>query len=67
MGSKPVNSIQWVKARRCEALANCVEVAFTESFVHVRDSNKPNMVLDFTYDEWDAFTKGAKLGEFDIT
>lgn len=57
--------IQWQKASHCSA-ENCVEVAFTKSFVHVRDSNNPTRVLDFTYDEWKAFTEGAKLGEFDI-
>jgi hypothetical protein len=57
--------LEWRKATNCASGA-CVEVAFTQSFVHVRDSNKPNMVLDFTYDEWEAFTEGAKLGEFDI-
>lgn len=57
--------LQWQKSTKCEA-ANWVEVAFSESFVHVRDSKNPNRVLDFTYDEWKAFTEGAKLGEFDL-
>jgi hypothetical protein len=57
--------LTWIKAGSCN-VEHCVEVAFTKSFVHVRDSNNPTKVLDFTYEEWRAFTEGAKLGEFDL-
>ena len=47
----------------------CVEVAFGEDdeSVNVRDSKNPEgPVLTFTPDEWDAFIKGVKQGEFDL-
>ena len=46
---------------------NCVEVAFVEGAIAVRDSKSPaGPVLVFTPAEWDAFVAGAKDGEFDI-
>jgi hypothetical protein len=46
---------------------NCVEVAFLEAVVAVRDSKDPSgPALSFTAAEWDAFVGGAKDGEFDI-
>ena len=46
---------------------NCVEVAFVDQAIAVRDSKHPEgPVLLFTQGEWDAFVDGAKDGEFDI-
>ena len=46
---------------------NCVEVAFVDEAIVVRDSkNQAGPVLIFTADEWDAFVGGAKDGEFDL-
>lgn len=46
---------------------NCVEVAFADSGVAVRDSkDRGGPVLYFTRAEWDAFVGGAKDGEFDL-
>lgn len=46
---------------------NCVEVAFKDGHYGVRDSKNPTgPVLVFTPAEWDAFTEGAKAGEFDL-
>jgi hypothetical protein len=46
---------------------NCVEVAFVDGAIAVRDSKNPmGSVLVFTPSEWDAFVAGAKDGEFDI-
>lgn len=46
---------------------NCVEIAFVDRAVAVRDSKNPDgPVLIFTPDEWDAFVGGAKDGEFDL-
>jgi hypothetical protein len=46
---------------------NCVEVAFVDSAIAVRDSKHPEgPVLLFTQAEWDAFVGGAKDGEFDL-
>ena len=45
---------------------NCVEVAFVDQAIAVRDSkNRDGGVLLFTAGEWDAFVAGAKDGEFD--
>lgn len=46
---------------------NCVEVAFVDEAIAVRDSKNPTgPVLIFTAGEWDAFVDGAKDGEFDV-
>jgi Domain of unknown function (DUF397) len=46
---------------------NCVEVLLTETEVLVRNSNRPHSgTLSFTHAEWDAHTKGQKLGIFDL-
>ncbi len=46
---------------------NCVEVAFIDEAIAVRDSKHPEgPVLLFTQAEWDAFVGGAKDGEFDL-
>ena len=46
---------------------NCVEVAFVNGAIAMRDSKNPNgTVLIFTPAEWDAFVEGAKDGEFDL-
>ncbi len=46
---------------------NCVEVAFVDGAIAVRDSKNPTgPVLVFTRSEWDAFVDGAKDGEFDL-
>jgi hypothetical protein len=45
---------------------NCVEVAFLEIGVAIRDSkNRTGPALLFTPMEWDAFIVGAKANEFD--
>ena len=46
---------------------NCVEVAFVDGTIAVRDSKHPRgPALIFTQAEWDAFVGGAKDGEFDL-
>lgn len=58
----------WRKSRRSDGGDNCVE--FTrraDGAVGVRDSkDRSGPVLVFTPAEWDAFTSGAKDGEFDL-
>ena len=55
---------QWQKSSDCGTNA-CVEVAQTSDAVLVRDSKNPlAMPLAFTADEWTAFVKGVKAGEF---
>jgi uncharacterized protein DUF397 len=55
---------QWHKSSYCGTSA-CVEVAQTSDVVLVRDSKNPQAApLAFTTDEWTAFVKGIKAGEF---
>ena len=58
----------WRKSTRSGPFTdNCVEVAFVDSCVVVRDSkDRSGPVLTFTHSEWDAFVGGAKDGEFDL-
>ncbi|HET6529274.1 MAG TPA: DUF397 domain-containing protein [Actinoplanes sp.] len=59
---------QWIKSTRSGSDSdNCVEVAFVEDAIAVRDSRNPaGPALLFTAAEWDAFVGGAKDGEFDL-
>ena len=46
---------------------NCVEVAFADHHVAVRDSkNRNGPVIMFTPNEWGAFLRGVRDGEFDL-
>lgn len=63
-----LNQARWFKSTRsgpnCD---NCVEVAFVNEAIAVRDSKNPaGPALIFTAAEWDAFVGGAKDGEFDL-
>ena len=57
----------WVKSSRSSGNCdNCVEVAFVDGAIAVRDSKDPQgPALIYTRDEWDAFLGGVKDGEFD--
>jgi hypothetical protein len=63
-----LSTAHWQKSTRsgpnCD---NCVEVAFVDGAIAVRDSKHDDgPILLFTQDEWDAFVAGAKDGEFDL-
>ena len=46
---------------------SCVEVKMASHGVLVRNSrDRAGSVLEFTHDEWRAFTAGAHDGEFDL-
>jgi hypothetical protein len=58
----------WKKASRSNGNGgnNCVEVAFLDHGVAVRDSKDPSgPALKFTPAEWAAFVGGCRDGEFD--
>jgi Domain of unknown function (DUF397) len=55
----------WRKSSRSES-NGCVEVAFLERQIAVRDSkDRSGPVLQFTHGEWEAFLAGIRRGEFD--
>jgi hypothetical protein len=57
----------WRTSSRSSGNGNCVEVAFLDRAVAVRDSkDRTGPVLIFTSAEWDAFVAGARDGEFDL-
>ena len=60
----------WKKGSRSNGSGgnNCVEVAFLDDAVAVRDSkDRQGPALMFTQAEWTAFVGSAKDGEFDLS
>jgi hypothetical protein len=62
-----LSTADWFKSTYT-TVNECVEVAFVDGMVAVRDSHDPDGAkLVFTQGEWTAFTKGAKEGQFDLS
>jgi hypothetical protein len=63
-----LSEAEWRKSTRSGPWTdNCVEVAFVDGSIVVRNSRDPDGPrLVFTPNEWDAFVDGAKDGEFDV-
>ena len=57
---------KWTKSSASFSNSNCVEVAeLPDGQIGVRDSKSPHgPVLQFTPDEWNAFTASVRNGEF---
>jgi hypothetical protein len=56
----------WRTSTFCD-LNGCVEVAFLNGNVAVRDAkDKASPILLFTASEWKAFVGGVRAGEFDL-
>jgi hypothetical protein len=60
--------IQWRKST-LSTTNGCVEVAFVDDRIAVRDSKQEGRgpVLEFTEVEWAAFIGGVRGGEFDLS
>ena len=56
----------WQRSRQSDGADNCVEVAFIDDAIAVRDARDPDgPALIYTRGEWEAFIGGVKDGEFD--
>ena len=69
MTTHQLNDAVWKKSSRSNGNGgnNCVEVAFLDTAVAVRDSkNQSGPALIFSSAEWAEFVNSAKAGEFDI-
>lgn len=65
-GLVDLSGLSWRKSTRSAQEGNCVEVAFFDTGVAVRDSKDPNgPALVFTPAEWEAFIGGVQDGEFE--
>ncbi|WP_454198968.1 DUF397 domain-containing protein [Nocardia sp. Marseille-Q1738] len=65
MNADPTGA-RWFKSSHSSGGQDCVEVAFLEGgHVGVRDSKNPaGPALAFAPGEWDVFTAGVMVGEF---
>ena len=53
----------WRRSSRCDT-GSCVEVDLTPDRVRVRNSQAPDVVVEFDAEEWAAFVAGVEVGEF---
>ena len=59
-------NLAWRKSSLSGDGADCVEVAASPEYVHVRNSRHPEgPVLTFLPREWEAFIAGVQNGEFE--
>ncbi|MFI5915429.1 DUF397 domain-containing protein [Dactylosporangium sp. NPDC051541] len=56
-------SLDWRKSSLCEA-GNCIEVAWADTEILIRDSQRPEQVLQVSRSDWDAFASGVARGDF---
>jgi hypothetical protein len=63
-----IEDLRWRKSSYSGNGGNCVEVGTgLPGKIAVRDSKNPDgPVLSFGPEEWDAFVKGLKRGDFDL-
>jgi len=63
----PVKDKEFRKSAKSRIITWCVAVAVTPKGVAVRDTkDRKKKTLFFTNDEWKAFVRGVKGGEFDV-
>jgi hypothetical protein len=59
--------LAWHKSSASGNSGGCVEIAMSDSSVHVRNSrNSAGPQLVFLHQEWAAFLAGVKNGEFEL-
>ncbi len=67
MAAPDLSKVVWRKSSRSNGQGQCVECAYVDGTVAVRDSKDPHGgVLVFTYAQWRAFLADTRGGEFDI-
>lgn len=65
-GSQPWDQAAWFKSNRSAGNGSCVEVAFVDGAVGVRDSKDPRGgVLEFGPQAWASFVAEVRSGQFD--
>ncbi|MBF4999940.1 DUF397 domain-containing protein [Nocardia sp. BSTN01] len=64
--SNELSGAKWFKSSFSGSSKECVEVAFVDDGVGVRDSKNPTgPALIFTPSEWSTFTASVEQGDFD--
>ena len=66
LGCAEVALPEFKRASEC-AVGACAEAAVGAKKVLMRQSERLDTVISFTPEEWRAFVKGVKAGEFDIS
>lgn len=68
MSTEKINGRLFKKSNHSVNLvsAKCVSVSISDRDVLVKRFGQDSPILNFTRDEWDAFLKGIKSGEFDL-
>lgn len=55
---------EWQRSTRCGTNA-CIAVQHDGAVVHIRSTTSSAAPLTVTREEWDAFVRGVKAGDFD--
>lgn len=60
-----LGSLAWRVARHCDG-GSCIRVAPHKGMIVIGDTKNPDgPVLSYSHDEWLAFVKGIRQGDFD--
>ena len=55
----------WRRPSRCDS-GTCPEIKIYPNVVYVRNSQRPEVVLPFTPEEWGPLVAAFKAGEYDL-